>query len=442
MKKIITILLLVLFWSLPLYAGQSDVRNLRIWSAPDHVRLVFDTDSLVEHKIFTLDKPNRLVLDLKNTRLSTQLPQPESNNRFIKRLRSAERNKRDVRVVFDLNMAVKEKSFLLEPNRQYGHRLVVDLYDKKESSKRRTGPVKTARKSGNRDVVIAVDPGHGGEDPGARGKYGTYEKDVVLAIARKLVKMIDQKPGMRGVLIRDGDYYLGLRKRMLKARKHHADLFISIHADAFKDSRVRGSSVYTLSRRGASNEAAKWLAERENSADLVGGVLFEGKGKGKGEDLFTVLLDLSQTGTQQASSTAADRVFRQLKKLGKTHKKRVQQAGFMVLKSPDIPSLLVETAFISNPDEERRLKNPAHQRKVAKALLAGISDYFNYQPPPGTWLAAKQEKEAPRRHTISRGETLIAIARQYAVSLNRLRRTNELKNDTIRIGQVLQIPGG
>ncbi|WP_177418760.1 N-acetylmuramoyl-L-alanine amidase [endosymbiont of Lamellibrachia barhami] len=440
MQKIITILILALFWSLPLYAGQSDVRNLRIWSAPDHVRLVFDTDSLVKHNIFTLDKPHRLVLDLKNTRLSTKLPQPESNNRFINRLRSAERNKRDVRVVFDLNMAVKEKSFLLEPNRQYGYRLVVDLYDKKESSKRRSGPVKTAKKPGNRDVVVAVDPGHGGEDPGARGKHGTYEKDVVLAIARKLVKMINRKPGMRGVLIRDGDYYLGLRKRMAKARKHHADLFISIHADAFKDSRVRGSSVYTLSRRGASNEAAKWLAERENSADLVGGVLFEGKGKG--EDLFTVLLDLSQTGTQQASSTAADRVFRQLKKLGKTHKKRVQQAGFMVLKSPDIPSMLVETAFISNPDEERRLKDPAHQRKVAKALLAGISDYFNYQPPPGTWLAAKQEREAPRRHTISRGETLIAIARQYAISLNRLRRTNELKNDTIRIGQVLQIPGG
>ena len=439
MKKVVTFLLLALLWSLPLQAKQAEVRSLRIWSAPDHVRLVFDADSVVDHKLFTLNKPHRLVLDLKNTRLTKHLPDPGKKNQFIKRLRSAERNKKDVRVVLDLHRAVKPKTFLLKPNRQYGHRLVIDLYDKNgPTNDRSTKPFKTLEVSGKRDVIIAVDPGHGGEDPGAQGRKGTYEKDVVLAIGRHLVRMINRKKGMKGVLIRDGDYYLGLRKRMAKARKHRADLFVSIHADAFHDSRVRGSSVYTLSSSGASNEAARWLAEKENSADLVGGVSLEDKD----EMLASVLLDLSQIGTLQASTEAAERVLKQLKKLGKTHKRKVQQAGFVVLKSPDIPSMLVETAYISNPEEERRLRSPIHQKKVAKALLDGIASYFEYQPPPGTWLAARQTRRLAKRHVISSGDTLLAIARQYHVSINRLRNANELKNDTLRIGQVLQIPEG
>ncbi|MEN8179727.1 MAG: N-acetylmuramoyl-L-alanine amidase [Pseudomonadota bacterium] len=438
MKKLVTLLILLLLWSLPLQAKLSEVGSLRIWSAPDHVRLVFDADSQIDHKIFTLDNPHRVVLDLKNTRITKHLPDPEAGNKFIRKLRSATRNQRDVRVVLDLNRAVKPKSFRLKPNRQYGHRLVIDLYDRKGSAANRaTRPVKTVEEAGQRDVIIAIDAGHGGEDPGARGKHGTYEKDVVLAISRHLVRMINQKKGMKGVLIRNGDYYLGLRKRIEKARLARADLFVSIHADAFRDSRVRGSSVYTLSRSGASNEAARWLAEKENSADLVGGVSLEDKD----EMLASVLLDLSQIGTLEASSAAADRVLRELKKLGKTHKRRVQQAGFVVLKSPDIPSMLVETAYISNPDEERRLKSPVHQKKVAKALLNGIGSYFEYQPPPGSWLAAMQMKKMAKRHVISSGDTLSEIARQYQVSLNRLRTANALKGDRIRIGQVLQIPG-
>ncbi|MCU7921868.1 MAG: N-acetylmuramoyl-L-alanine amidase [Candidatus Thiodiazotropha sp. (ex Dulcina madagascariensis)] len=435
MRERLTLLLLLFLSSLPLYAKQSEVTGLRIWSAPDHVRLVFDANAQIAHKIFTLKAPDRLVLDLKNATLTEHLPDPTKENKIIRGMRSALRNKRDMRVVFDLNSAVKPKSFSLKPNREYGHRLVIDLYDDKIAASRRSKPVKTAKAVGQRDVVIAVDPGHGGEDPGARGRKGTYEKDVVLAIGRKLVTMINQQQGMRAVLIRDGDYYLGLRKRITKAREHQADLFVSIHADAFNDPRVRGSSVYTLSRSGASNEAARWLAERENSADLVGGVSLEDKD----DMLASVLLDLSQIGTLQASSEAASRVFRQLKTLGKTHKRRVQQAGFVVLKSPDIPSMLVEIAFISNPEEERRLRDSGHQRKVAKALMKGVRDYFRYQPPPGTWLAANQ---APRKHVISPGDTLIAIANRYHVSVNRLRNANELKGDTIRIGQVLQIPGG
>lgn len=439
MKKVVILLFLALLWSLPLQAKQSKVSSLRIWSAPDHVRLVFDADSQIKHKLFTLDNPHRVVLDLKNTRIPKHLPVPEAGNKFIRKLRSAGRNKHDMRVVLDLNRAVKPKSFLLKPNRQYGHRLVIDLYDKKGSAANRSSkPFKTTKGAGQRDVVIAIDAGHGGEDPGAKGKYGTYEKDVVLAISRHLVRMINQKKGMKGVLIRDGDYYLGLRKRIAKARQARADLLISIHADAFHDPRVKGSSVYTLSRSGASNEAARWLAEKENSADLVGGVSFEDKD----DMLVSVLLDLSQIGTLEASSAAAKRVLRQLKKLGKTHKRKVQQAGFVVLKSPDIPSMLVETAFISNPDEERRLKSSVHQKRVAKALLDGITSYFEYQPPPGSWLAARQMQKAAKRHVISRGDTLSDIAQYYQVNLSRLRTANALKSDTIRIGQVLQIPGG
>jgi N-acetylmuramoyl-L-alanine amidase len=432
------LLLLMLLSSLPLYAQQSQITGLRIWSAPDHVRLVFDADSQISHKIFTLKAPDRLVLDLKNTTLTKHLPDPTKENKIIRGMRSAVRDKEDMRVVFDLGSAVKPKSFLLKPNREYGHRLVIDLYDDKVAANQRTQPVKTAKAVGQRDVVIAVDPGHGGEDPGARGRKGTYEKDVVLEIARKLVAQINQQKGMRAVLIRDGDYYLGLRKRIAKAREQQADLFVSIHADAFHDPSVRGSSVYTLSRSGASNEAARWLAERENSADLVGGVSLEDKD----DMLASVLLDLSQIGTLQASSEAANRVLKQLKDLGKTHKRKVQQAGFVVLKSPDIPSMLVETAFISNPDEERRLRDRNHQQKVARALMKGIRDYFKFQPPPGTLLASSQARQAPRKHVISRGETLIAIANRYQVSVNRLRNVNELKDDTIRIGQVLEIPGG
>ena len=438
MKPLAILPLLTLFWLQSATAGPSEINSLRVWSAPDHVRLVFDANQPLEHKIFTLNDPHRLVLDLKQTQLTKQLPDSAKENKIIKRMRTATRNKEDVRVVFDLTGAVKPKSFLLKPNREYGHRLVVDLYDSKTSVKQRSAPVKTDKPAGASDVIIAVDPGHGGEDPGARGRHGTYEKDVVLAIAKELVHELNKKQGLHAILIRDGDYYLGLRKRIAKAREAQADLFVSIHADAFRDPKVRGSSVYTLSRRGASSEAARWLAERENSADLVGGVSLEDKD----DMLASVLLDLSQIGTLQASSEAAERVLGQLKTLGKTHKRRVQQAGFVVLKSPDIPSMLVETAFISNPDEERRLKDRAYQRRLAKALGKGIVDYFNYQPPPGTWLAANQVQKQPRSHVISPGDTLSGISKQYQVSVSRLRNANELKGDTIRIGQVLQIPGG
>ncbi|MCW8921680.1 MAG: N-acetylmuramoyl-L-alanine amidase [Sedimenticola sp.] len=432
MRKIATILLLLL--SCPLFAGQVVVNNLRIWAAPDHTRLVFDTSDPVTHNIFTLKQPDRLVIDIQNAKLTGKMPEAE-NNPLIRQLRTAQRKDGSLRVVLDLSTQTNPKSFVLKPNSQYGNRLVVDLYGAVENKSTATvqKSVKQALPNGLRDVVIAIDAGHGGEDPGAKGRHGSYEKHVVLSIARKLGKMINSQKGMKAVMIRDGDYYLGLRKRMDLARSHRADLFVSIHADSFRDPRARGASVYTLSSRGASSEAARWLAESENSADLIGGVKLEDKD----DVLASVLLDLSQTGTRQASHDVANKVLGQLRTVGRTHKRTVQQAGFAVLKSPDVPSILVETAFISNPEEERKLLNSKHQERVAHAILQGLQSYFRNSPPPGTLMASLKS----RRHTISRGDTLGGIADHYDISLASLKSANRISGDVIRVGQVLVIPG-
>ena len=433
-------LLLLLSW-LPLHAQSVAVSGVRLWTAPDHTRLVFDADAGIDHKVFSLDNPQRLVIDLQAVKLRAHPPAPKADDPLILRIRSAERNGgRDVRVVLDLKQAVRPKSFLLKPNREYGHRLVVDLYPSaKVAGKPAQAVTKSIDQARSRGVVIAIDAGHGGEDPGARGPKGTFEKNAVLAIARKLEALVKREPGMRPVMIRDGDYYVGLRQRMAKAHEARADLFISIHADAFHDRRVRGSSVYTLSERGASSEAARWLADSENAADLVGGVggvTLEDKD----QLLASVLLDLSQTAAMEASNAVAQEVLGELSNLGKTHKRRVQQAGFVVLKSPDIPSLLVETAFISNPHEERKLNDPVHQGRLAAALMQGIRDYFHRSPPPGTWLADNRDPPSEHEYVISRGDTLSTIAQRHRISLPILKQLNGLSSDRIRIGQKLRIP--
>lgn len=413
------------------YGGQVQVQNLRMWPAPDKTRLVFDISGPVEHSVFTLASPDRVVIDFKNARLSHQLDQPKGEDRAVSRIRSAARTGGTLRVVLDLKQRVRAKSFLLRPNRSYGHRLVLDLTTGESLSGPAQGDRKVSTPSQLRDVVIAIDAGHGGEDPGATGNYGTREKDVALAIARRLARMVENERGMRPVLVRDGDYYLRLRKRIDIARKHKADFFISIHADAFRDASVRGSSVYALSQGGASSEAARWLAKRENSSDLIGGVSLDDK-----DDLLaSVLLDLSQTATIEASLGVGDSVLDGLRPLGKLHKRRVQQAGFAVLKSPDIPSILVETGFISNPQEEKRLKDTRYQNALAKAILGGLRAYFSEYAPPGTVLAG-------REHVITKGETLSELASHYQVSIETLRASNDLHGDRLRVGQVLRIPPG
>ncbi len=444
-RKIIYGYVLLLF-SLTGHAQQVHVDSLRYWTAPDHTRMVFDVTSPASHQVFLLDNPARLVIDFNDTKLLKPLAQPPKNHALFSRVRSAPRNKKDLRVVVDLKTAVNPKSFLLKPSKVYGHRLVVDLFAKSKSIKsvkktvRHKTVIKTVKNKA-RDIIIAIDAGHGGEDPGAHGPKGTVEKKVVLQIAKKLARLINKKKGMKAVLVRKGDYYVKLRKRMEIARAAKADLFISIHADAFKNSKVKGASVFTLSNRGASSEAARWLAKQENSADLVGGV----KLADKDDMLATVLMDLSQTATKEASRNVAGRILKNFKQISHLHKKSVQKAGFVVLKSPDIPSILVETAYISNPGEERKLRSGKHQLKMAKAIYNGIVSYFNKYAPAGTYFASRGNNFAlnsNKKHVISRGETLSEIARRYGVSMKSIKIANAMASNQIRIGQVLKIPRG
>lgn len=434
------VLSLLLAMSVTVGAEQIRVDSLRFWTAPDHTRLVFDVSKAPSHSIFPLANPARLVIDINNASLSRPFRQPPNNHPLFSKVRSAVRHGRDLRVVLDLKTDVATKSFTLRPSHQYGNRLVVDLFPKQgaavaSSTTQKSAVVKTIQNKA-RDIIVAVDAGHGGEDPGAHGPRGTQEKKVVFAIAQKLAAMINKQPGMKAVMVRKGDYYIKLRKRMDIAREARADLFVSIHADAFKSSRVKGASVFTLSRRGASSEAARWLAYHENSADLelAGGVSLDDKD----EMLASVLLDLSQTATKEASRKVAAKVLSNFKHIGDLHKNTVQKAGFMVLKSPDIPSILVETAFISNPYEERKLRSGVHQYKMARAIFHGILDYFREYAPPDTLMAANSTRQA--RHVISRGDTLSGIAQQYGVSMRAIKAANSLADNTIRVGQVLMIP--
>lgn len=440
MYQLIALFLLLLSLPLPfsLQAQQVDVHGARTWTAPDRTRLVLDTVAPVSHKIFPIEKPYRLVIDVPNARLKGKLPTMKADEPLLIGMRSGVRAGDDLRLVLDLKQQVRAKSFLLQPNERYGHRLVVDLVPVRKGTsgkQAKGGKPRPSVRTRLKDVIVAIDAGHGGEDPGAVGAGGTREKDITLRIARKVAQMVKKERGVRPVLIRNGDYFIRLRKRISLARKQRADLFVSIHADAFRDRRVRGSSVYTLSHRGASSEAAKWLADKENRADLIAGVdLSENDNL-----LATVLLDMTQNATLEHSNLAAKRVLANLRKVGAVHQGKVQKAGFVVLKSPDIPSILVETAFISNPEEEKRLRSDRHQAKLAGAILAGIKSYFTRHPPPGTKLAGRGKGKG-RRHVINHGDTLQKIAKHYDVSLTSLRSVNNIEGDRIRAGQVLTIP--
>ena len=409
------------------------VNSVRMWPATDNTRLVFDLSAPVEHSLFTLKAPDRVVIDLKNARFANDLPHLSFDETLLKGVRYANRDNQQLRVVLDLKRGVSPKSFVLKPHQNYGHRLVIDLYDKPNKAVKKAVPVPSNKSSNNspRDVIIAIDAGHGGEDPGAIGRRGTREKDVVLAIARKLQALIKNQRGMRPVMIRGGDYYVSLGDRVKKARRANADMFISIHADAFKNRRARGSSVFVLSTSGASSETARILAESENNADLIGGVSLHDKD----ELLQKVLVDMVQSAKIEDSHEVANKVLHGIKGVNRLHKNHVEQAGFKVLKTPGIPSILVETAFISNPEEERKLRSPRHQMAMAQAIMKGVRDYFRSNAPQGTVLALKEKK-----HRVSRGDTLSAIAQRYRVSVAALKRSNGLRGDTLRVGKTLVIP--
>jgi len=420
--------------ALALAAPPTDIRAVRLWESPEYTRTVFDLGGVVEYKLFTLDNPERVVLDLQGARLASGYSAPKPHGR-VRGLRSGQPTAGALRVVIDVAPGTRAKSFLLAPVGNKNHRLVIDLYPREVSATPAAPRVVSAPGSGAlRDVVIAIDAGHGGEDPGALGAKGTREKNVTLAVARALAIAVDAEPGMSALLVRDGDYFIPHKQRYQRARDAKADLFVSIHADAFTRRAASGSSVYILSQRGASSEAARWLAASENQADLIGGVSLDDKDN----TLAAVLLDLSQGATLGASDTVANSVLRSLSRVGKVHSHSVQRANFVVLRSPDVPSILVETAFISNPAEERRLNDPAHQRVLARAMLDGIRDYFHGSPPPDSWIAANPQR--PREHIVARGESLSLIALRHRISLGELRRVNNLRTDMVRTGTVLVIP--
>lgn len=425
-------LLCLLLGLLTVPAFAAEISGFRVWTDPEKTRAVLDLSERAEYRLFTLENPDRVVIDLDQAAVTNPLAFEREHAGVITNVRHGEPEEKTLRVVFDLSGNSRIKSFMLEPTGQYGHRLVIDLYP--EGAVNST-PIKqvASLNSNERKVIVAIDAGHGGEDPGALGPNRTREKDVVLAISRELKKSIDARPGMQAVLIRDGDYYIPHRDRYEKARKHRADLFISIHADAFTKSSVTGSSVFVLSSRGASSEFARRMADSENSSDLVGGVTLGDKD----EMLASVLLDLSQSATMEASNLVANNVFSSMRTVSKTHKNQVEHANFLVLKSPDVPSILVETAFISNPSEEKRLRDPGWQQKIASAIASGVQDYFYLSPPPGTWIAANRQ---PIRHRVVSGDTLGDIANRYQVTVYRLRYANNLTSDSIRVGSELLIP--
>ncbi|MBC2654822.1 N-acetylmuramoyl-L-alanine amidase [Pseudomonas sp. MSSRFD41] len=440
----------------------TQVRSVRLWRAPDNTRLVFDLSGPVQHSVFTLTAPDRLVIDINGATLGGSLNVATANTP-ITAMRSAQRTPTDLRVVVDLKKAVTPKSFTLAPNAQYGNRLVVDLFDNPADAAPPTAPppavatvpavpvtpAEPAIKlppapAGKRDIIVVIDAGHGGEDPGASGSRGQHEKDVVLSIARELQRQINGVKGYRAELTRTGDYFIPLRGRTEIARKKGADLFVSIHADAAPSAAAFGASVFALSERGATSETARWLADSENRSDLIGGagnVSLDDKDR----MLAGVLLDLSMTASLTSSLNVGQKVLNNIGRVTPLHKQRVEQAGFMVLKSPDIPSILVETGFISNSNEASKLATASHQQALARSISSGVRQFFQQNPPPGTYIAWLRDSgkiaQGPRDHRVNPGETLAMIAVRYQVPAAALRSANNLKGDELKVGQVLTIPG-
>jgi N-acetylmuramoyl-L-alanine amidase len=454
MKKIIAKITKINFFLPLIFVGSAlnavaDVDGVRVWQAPAHTRLVFDLSQPHQHKIFTLDKPYRVVIDLTgNAQFKPEIDKVKLDSTLVTSLRTGKQKNKDLRMVFQLRDDVSPKSSILPPNKIYPHhRLVVDLIEKNVTS---IEPIKTVKTVADkvvhnkRDIIVAIDAGHGGEDPGAVGYRRTKEKTVVLKIAKKLARLLEAEPGYKPFLTRTGDYYIPLRERTRKARDANADLFISIHADAFSNSQAHGSSVFVLSERGASSEEARYLAEKENEADLVGGVSLGDKD----DHVAMTLLDLSMTATRGSSLSVGKSILRRMDKISRLHKKEVGEAAFMVLKAPDIPALLIETGFISNPGEAKKLATSSYQNKMAREIFTGLTQYFNEEPPEGSYVAWKKKdgitrlarSDMPIRYTIRRGDTLSHIAKKHKVSVTDIRRLNGIKNNRIQVGQTIKLP--
>lgn len=471
MRAWVLSLLLYLPSSFAVFSAQ--LKNITVSQQPTMTSLYLSIQGSFTHKLFTLSQPNRVVLDLSDTQLAVNISQLGLINSLIQQVRSGSPSKNTLRLVMDVKQPVKVRSSSWKPKGEFNG-IRIDLVNDTplviNNRRQLSSPVKTIKASVQqtqskissqpseqritvrktpvqvphnpskkplRDVVVVLDAGHGGKDPGARGPRRSNEKDVVLAITLKLKRLIDRQPGMRAVLTRSGDYYVGLRQRLDIARKYNGDVFISIHADAFNNPHSNGASVFALSQRGATSEAARWLAEKENYSELGGvnlGELDDSNGV-----VRSVLIDLSQTATINAGLEMGGKVLGQLDNFTNLHNNKVEQARFVVLKSPDIPSILVETGFISNPREERNLTNPAYQERLSQAIFQGLKNYFWDHPPHGTRIEAMI---SPNFHIVKKGETLPAIAARYRVSVNALQSINRLQaRARLMPGQKLVIPG-
>lgn len=458
-------------------ARAAEVKDARVWAGPQYTRVVLDANGPLHYRID--QKDGQIVVDLSDSKAAVDFSAPAAQGLYHGL--SHARSGNNLLLTANVDPTSRLKSFVLKPAGGENYRLVLDLYPGEakdaDNAAGKTSPVTlsfsnpthsrrvaaeqaAAMLNGQRAVVVAIDAGHGGKDQGAHGPRGTLEKNVTLAVARDLAKEINRQPGMKAVLTRDSDVFIPLKQRYEIAREHNADLFVSIHADSFTSDDARGSSVWVLSPRGKTSMAARWLADGQNRADLIGGISLDDKD----DSLAKVLLDLQQGWAIQASDEVANNVLKALAKLGPTHRGHVEHANFVVLRSPDVPSILVETAFISNPVEERKLRDPAHQKLLANAVMSGVKGYFESTPPPGTWFAAQAAKRngtrlasvasptggksigtspaASDRHRVGRGESLSSIARQYGVSVGALKSANQMNTNTVRAGAVLTIPAG
>lgn len=431
--------LVVLFFCSVQQAFANNLKSIRVWPAPDETRVVIDLAASAKYSSFSLTNPHRLVVDLKETRLRMHLPMNVKGSQVLKKVRtSTSPTSSGVRLVFELNKKVIPSVFTLPPAGNYGYRLVIDLPHKNKLT-----PVSatvphhgTTLPTGEEDVVVAIDAGHGGEDPGAIGPQRRREKVVTLAIAKKVAAKINATPGMKAVLTRRGDYFISLNKRSEIARDNKAHLLVSIHADGFSSSKPRGASVWVLSNRRANTEIGRWLEDNEKQSELLGGGAVLSSNKGDAY-LSKTVLDLQFSFAQKEGADVADNILRELGKFAVLHKKKSQYASLAVLKSPDIPSLLVETGFITNPTESKLLYSGKYQSRLADAIYTGIYSYFKAKPPEGTLFDAHKTMV---KHKVRSGESLSIIAERYGTTTKAIMDLNEMKSTRLYVGKKLLIP--
>ena len=444
-SKVIRQVLVLLLGSSGIGLQAAEVVDFRMWRAPDHTRLVLDLSDAVEYSSFLLEDPHRFVVDIKSSFTDLSFNGLDFSDSPISGIRSGERNGDSLRIVLDLTSAVEPETFNLAPNSEFGERLVLDLYDKTSSQQSQSANLPETRtgSEARRDIVVAISAGHGGEDPGSIGYDGRIkEKNVTLAISQALYERLQKLPGYKPVMIREGDYYVELKRRPEIARQNRADLFVAIHADWYRNSRARGVTVYALSGDRADRENSARVAEKENSADLLGGV---GGDLALGElddDVALTLVSLQMAWSMEQSLMAGTSILDSLAGVTRIRKTKVQQASLQVLNSPDIPSILIETGYLTNPEEAQRLSNRNFQERMALAIADGVANYFYEAPPDGTLVAwQKANGVIPTSYTVRRGDTLSEIAEQFSLSVTELKSINGLQANTIQIGQVLELPG-